>query len=178
MLVNTTVARPYAKAAFEQAQQEGNMDMWSGLLKMLDRIVHDPQMRQLMNSPRISPRQMLELISSIYGSNLSGSATNFIKILIKSNRLKIAGQISTLFEQRRALAEGRVEVNVVSAFELDAEQSKRIAEAMSKRTGKKVNISAVVDKSLIGGMIVRAGDSVIDASLRGRLTKLRNELIG
>lgn len=178
MLVKTTIARPYAKAVFEQAQAEGNMEMWSALLKMLSHIVQDPQMRHLLHSPKVSHKQLLDLLSGINGGKLSDSAANFIRVLIKSNRLKIAGQISELFEQKRSQAEGKLEVNVVSAFELDSEQSKRIAEAMGKRTGKKVNISAVVDKSLIGGMIVRAGDSVIDASLRGRLTKLRNELFG
>ena len=154
------------------------MQAWSELLGMLGRIVQDPQMRLVMNNPKVGHKQLLDLVSSICGGKLSGSATNFIKILIKANRLSIAGQISELFEEKRALAEGRIEINVVSAYELDDEQSKRIAEAMGKRTGKKVNISVVVDKSLNGGMIVRAGDSVIDASLRGRLMKLRNELIG
>ncbi len=178
MLANTTIARPYAKAVFEQAQEEGDMEMWSALLKMLGQIVQDPQMRQLLHSPKVSHKQLLDLLSSIYGGKLSASAANFIRILIKSNRLKIAGQISELFEQKRAQAEGKIEVKVVSAFALDSDQSKDIAEAMGKRTGKKVNISSVVDKSLIGGMIIQAGDSVIDASLRGRLSKLRNELIG
>ena len=83
-----------------------------------------------------------------------------------------------MFEQKRAEAEGRIEINVTSAFELDGEQSKRISEAMGKRTGRKVTISSVIDKSLIGGVIIRAGDSVIDASIRGRLNRLRTDLIG
>ena len=178
MLANTTIARPYAKAVFEQAQEEANMDMWSDLLKMLGRIMHDPQMRPVVNSPKVSHKQLLDLISSVCGDNLTASATNFIRILIKSNRLRVAGQISELFEQKRAQAEGRIEINVISAFELDDEQSRQIADAMGKRTGRKVSISTAVDKALIGGMIIRAGDSVIDASLRGRLNQLRNELIG
>ena len=178
MLAKTTIARPYAKAVFEQAQEEGNMEVWSALLKMLDRIVHDPQLRQLLNSPKISHKQLLDLVSSVCGGKLSASATNFIRVLIKLNRLVFAGQISALFEQKRAQAEGRIEINVTSAFELDGEQSKRISEAMGKRTGRKVTISSVIDKSLIGGVIIRAGDSVIDASIRGRLNRLRTDLIG
>lgn len=178
MLANTTIARPYAKAVFDQAREEGNMDTWSNLLKTLAAIVREPRMRMVLSSPKVSHKQLLELVSSVYGGQLSASATNFIRVLIKSNRLRFAAQIAELFEQKRAEAEGRIEINVVSAFELDSEQARRIAEAMGKRTGKKVSISSVVDKSLIGGMIVRAGDSVIDASLRGRLNRLRNELIG
>lgn len=178
MLANTTIARPYAKAAFEQAQQEGNLEQWSTLLKTLASIVNAPQMRNVVSSPKVSHKQLLELISGIYGAKLSDTTTNFIRVLIKANRLRIASHISTLFEEKRAQAEGRVEINVVSAYELDSEQSRRIAEVMGKRTGKKINVSSVVDKSLIGGLIIRAGDSVIDASIRGRLTKLRNDLIG
>lgn len=178
MLANTTIARPYAKAAFEQAQQEGAMEQWSTLLKTLGSIVNAPQMRNVVNSPKVSHKQLLELISSVYGAKLSDTTTNFIRVLIKANRLRIASHISTLFEEKRAQAEGRVEINVVSAYELDSEQTRRIADVMGKRTGKKINISSVVDKSLIGGLIIRAGDSVIDASIRGRLTKLRNDLIG
>lgn len=178
MLAKTTIARPYAKAVFEKAREEGNMDMWSGLLRTLAAIVREPQMRLLLNNPKVSHKQLLDLVSSVCGDNLSKSATNFIRVLIRSNRLRLAGQIAELFEQRRAEAEGRVDIHVVSAYELDADQSRRITEAMGKRTGKKVNISTLVDKSLIGGLIVRAGDSVIDASIRGRLNRLRNELIG
>jgi len=177
MLAKTTIARPYAKAVFEQAQEEGNMEVWSALLKMLDRIVHDPQMRQVLNNPKISHKQLLDLVSSVCGGKLSASITNFIRVLIKSNRLAFAREISALFEQKRAQTEGRIDINVISAFELDGEQSKRISESMGKRTGRKVTISSVIDKSLIGGVIIRAGDSVIDASIRGRLNRLRSDLI-
>ena len=178
MLANTTIARPYAKAVFEQAREEGNMDGWSTLLGTLAAIVREPQMRLILSNPKVSHAKLLELVSSVYGGKLSASATNFIRVLIKSNRLRFAGQIAELFEQKRADAEGRIDIDVISAYELDSEQAKKIAEAMGRRTGRKVNIASVVDKSLIGGMIIRAGDSVIDASLRGRLNRLRNELIG
>lgn len=178
MTANTTIARPYAKAVFEQAREEGNLDGWSTLLKTLADIVREPKMRLILSNPKISAAKLLELVSSVYGGKLSASATNFIRVLIRSNRLRLAGQISELFEQKRAEAEGRIEVNVVSAYELDADQTRRIADAMGKRTGRKVNVSSVIDPSLIGGVIIRAGDSVIDASLRGRLNRLRNELIG
>ena len=178
MLANTTIARPYARAAFEQAGEEGKLEDWSSLLKMLARIVQDPQMRLLLSNPKISGRQLLDLISGIFGGKVSKYAMNFIKVLISSDRLKYVAHISRLFEEKRAEAEGRVDINVVTAYELEPEQANRISAAMGKRLGKKITISSVVDKSLIGGMIIRAGDSVIDASLRGRLTQLRNDLIG
>jgi F-type H+-transporting ATPase subunit delta len=175
---NTTIARPYARAAFEQAQQESKLEEWSSLLKVLVRVVQDPQMRRLLSSPKVGRQQILDLISGVYRGQLSSTATNFIKVLIHTRRLRYVSHISSQFEEKRAEAESRVDINVVTAYELEADQASRISAAMGKRLGKKITISSTVDKSLIGGMIIRAGDSVIDASLRGRLTRLRNELIG
>jgi F-type H+-transporting ATPase subunit delta len=173
----TTIARPYAQAAFEQASEEAAIAEWSELLKLLGQVVADPQMQALLNNPRVNRQQLLEIVTGIGSSKLSATGMNFIKILISAGRLKHVARISTLFEQKWAVAEGRLEVNVTSAYELLPEQKNSIAEAMAKRLGKKINISSLVDQSLIGGMIVRAGDSVIDVSLRGQLNELRRTLI-
>ena len=106
----------------------------------------------------------------------SNQARNFVKILVAASRLQYASQIADLFESMRAQAEGTVDVEVSAAYELDQSQQDAIANGISARLGKKVSISANVDESLIGGAIIRAGDSVIDASLRGRLNKLSNDL--
>lgn len=178
MLDNTTIARPYARAVFEQARQEGKLEEWSSLLKTLARTVQEPRMRSLLSSPKVSREQLLDIISGVFGGQLSKSNTNFIKVLIDAGRLRYVSHISSQFEEKRAEAEGRVDIKVVTAYELEPEQVNRISAAMSKRLGKKVTVASVVDRSLIGGMVIRAGDSVIDASLRGRLNQLRNALIG
>ncbi len=178
MLDNATIARPYASAVFEYAQEEGNMEQWSSLLESLSLIVQDEQMRLILSSPKISHEQLLELITGIIGKQKSAASMNFIKVLISANRLKYVSNIYELFEKRRAEAEGRMEVNVLTAYELESNQGNKISEVMSSKLGKKVNISSVIDKSLIGGMIIKAGDSVIDASIRGRLTELHNNLTG
>jgi len=135
-------------------------------------------MRMILSSPKISDAQLLELVKEVVGDELSVTATNFIRILIQSNRLRLVPNISELFEAMRAEAEGRMDISVISAFELDQDQHTRIAEAMGKKLGKKVSITPQVNDHLIGGMIIRAGDSVIDASIRGRLTELKNSLVG
>jgi F-type H+-transporting ATPase subunit delta len=173
----TTIARPYAQAAFEQASEEAAIAQWSALLKLLGLVVADPQMQALLNNPRVSRQQLLDIVTGIGDNKLTATGMNFIKILISAGRLKHVARISTLFEQKWAAAEGRMEVNVTSAYELLPEQKNSIAEAMARRLGKKINISSLVDQSLIGGMIVRAGDSVIDVSLRGQLNELRRTLI-
>lgn len=175
---NITIARPYASAVFEQAQDEGNLEQWSLLLDNLSTIVRDPQMRMILSNPNVSDAQLLELVNDVLDEQLSTTATNFIKVLIQSNRLGFVPNISALYEDKRAEAEGRMDVNVISAYELEQGQQAQIAEAMGKKLGKKISIKPQLDNHLIGGMIIRAGDSVIDASIRGRLTELQNTLIG
>ena len=178
MIDNVTIARPYANAVFEHAQDEGNFEQWSSLLKVLSLIVQDSQMRLILSSPKISHTQLLDLVTSMIGNQISHSCLNFIKVLVAANRLQYVSNIFELFEKRRAEAEGRMEVEVSTAYELEKDQINKISDAMGKRLGKKINISSTVDRSLIGGMIIRAGDSVINASIRGRLTELQNSLIG
>ena len=177
MLEKTTIARPYAQAVFELAQESANIDEWSVALELLDRIVSDKQMRLLLNNPKVSHQQLQDLVIEIGADTLSEQAGNFVKILVSASRLQYAPQIAELFEAMRADAEGTVDVEVSSAYELDQAQQDSIADGISARLGKKVKISSTVDESLIGGAIIRAGDSVIDASLRGRLTELGNDLI-
>ncbi len=177
MLEKTTIARPYAQAVFELAQESGTVAEWSSTLDLLKRIVADPQMRVLFNNPKVSDQQLQDLVIGIAGEALSAHARNFVKILVAASRLQYAKQVAELFEGMRAEAEGTVDVEVSAAYELDQAQQDTIAKGISERLGKKVSISANIDESLIGGAIIRAGDSVIDASIRGRLTKLGNDLI-
>jgi F-type H+-transporting ATPase subunit delta len=173
---NTTIARPYALAVFEYARESGDMDKWSALLNRLSLIVQDRQMRLVLSSPKVSDEELKEILADLMGGELDNEGRNFIRILIQANRLVYVPFISDLFEKHRADAEGRMEINVHTAFKLDKKQESNIADVMGKRLGRQVTISSVVDESLIGGIIIRAGDSVIDASLRGRLTELKNSL--
>ena len=177
MQEKTTIARPYAQAVFELAQESGNIEEWSSVLALLDQIVSDSQMRQLFNNPKVSHQQLQDLVIEIGGEALSVQAQNFVKILVAASRLQYAPQITQLFAEMRADAEGTVDVEVISAYEMDDAQQNSIAERISTRLGKKVKISSTVDQSLIGGAVIRAGDSVIDASVRGRLTELGNDLV-
>ena len=176
MLENSTIARPYASAVFELAQETGQAEEWSATLELLGVLASDKNMRQLTTNPKISRQQLQDLVFEVCGDGLSGLGRNLVKILVQAGRLQYAPSIKNQYEQMRAAAEGRVEVEVVAAYALDDQQQAGIAETISERLGKQVNISTSVDESLIGGAVIRAGDSIIDASLRGRLTELRNEL--
>ena len=177
MLENSTIARPYASAVFELAQENGQVVEWSGMLGLLSLLVSNETMRQLITNPKVSRQQLQDLVLEVCGDGLSDLGRNLVKVLVRGDRLQYASSIKNQYEQMRAAAEDRVDVEVVTAYELDEQQQTRIAEIIAERLGKQVNIKTSVEDSLIGGAVIRAGDSIIDASLRGRLTELRNELI-
>ena len=177
MLENSTIARPYATAVFELAQETGQVEEWSAMLGLLGVLTSDKDMRQLITNPKVSRQQLQDLVFDVCGAGLSDLGRNLVKVLVGAGRLQYTANIKDQYEQMRATAEGKVDVEVVTAYTLDEQQQDSIAGIMAGRLGKQVNIVTSIDESLIGGAIIRAGDSVIDASLRGRLTELRNELV-
>ena len=176
MIENSTIARPYATAVFELAQETGQVEEWSAMLGILGLISSDKDMRLLITNPKVNRQQLQDLVFDVCGAGLSDLGRNLVKVLVGAGRLQYTANIKDQYEQMRAAAEGKVDVEVVTAYTLDRQQQDSIAEIIAGRLGKQVNIVTSVDESLIGGAIIRAGDSVIDASLRGRLTELRNEL--
>jgi F-type H+-transporting ATPase subunit delta len=177
MLEKTAFARPYAEAVFAQAQEENNLGKWAEMLQLLNIVASDKQMQSLIVNPRISSEQLESLVLDVCGDRLTKTGTNFVKVLLESERFVYAQQIYELFEQLRADAEGVLEVEVISAFQMESDQVARIADTMKNRYGKRIEMSTRIDESLIGGIIIRAGDSVIDASLRGGLKQLSQEFM-
>lgn len=174
MLEKATIARPYANAAFNQAIDEGKLSEWSAMLNLLSAIVSVDNMSSVISNPKLSSEQLFQFITDIGGDKFSQTGKNFIRILIDAERIVLATKVFELFEQKRAAAEGMSDVDVVSAYPLDDAQVNGISESISKRLGKKIEVNTEEDKDLIGGVIIRAGDSVIDASLRGRLKELNS----
>ncbi len=147
------------------------------MIGLLTIIVSDPLMKGVMANPRVKRDQLAELIIDVGGKVFSDTGKNFVRVLAENNRLSYLPQVRAIFEEEKAEFEGRSQVEVTSAFDLDDEQKQRITSAMSKRLGTEVDLSVRVDDSLIGGVIIRAGDLVIDASLRGRMNRLANSLL-
>ena len=174
MLEKATIARPYAEAAFAQALEEGQLNEWSAFLSKLNQIISDENMRGVLHHPHLSHDQLAQFIVDIYGEGLSQTQNNFISLLVEAERISLAKELFVLFEQKKAAAEGISDVEVISAFTLDQAQLDTISQAIAKRLGKQVEITTEEDKELIGGVIIRAGDAVVDASVRGRLKELTN----
>ena len=170
------IARPYAVAAFKQAEEEGRLGEWAGMLDLLAAIARDPTVSGLIANPRVDRTRLVEFFVDVCGERLSGTGRNFVKVVAQYGRLALLPDISERFAEERAAREGRNHVLVTSAFKLSKAQRTRIAAAMQKRLGTKVTLDCAVDNTLIGGVVIRAGDLVIDASLRGRLGQLAQTL--
>jgi F-type H+-transporting ATPase subunit delta len=169
---NTKTARPYAIAAFQQAQEEGDTGRWSDMLSLLATVAADPTMAGLVANPKVKRQQLAELIIDVCGDVLSETGRNFVRILAENRRLNIIREIAAAYEMERSRAERRSDVRVTSAFELSPAEQNAITVAMTKRFATKVDLSVEVDPALIGGIVIRSGDTVIDGSLRGQLAKL------
>jgi F-type H+-transporting ATPase subunit delta len=176
MQEKTTIARPYAQAVFETASEESKLNEWSEMLGLLDSIVSDAQMQAVLSNPKLDAAALTDFVLGVSGDSLNETGSNLVKVLADARRLAILPEINNLFEQLKAEAEGVIEVTVTSAYELAADQQAAISEAMAKRLGRKVEITSDIDDSLIGGVVIRAGDSVIDASVKGRLKALATQM--
>lgn len=172
----TTLARPYANAVFELAREQGEYDKWSQMLAFMSAVAHDGTMRALLDSPRLDEEQAAELFISVCKEQIDEQGQNFVKLLAENRRIALLPEITALYEFMRSEAEGRISAEVVSAQDITPSQIQTIAKALKARLGREVNVTTRTDKSLLGGAIIRAGDLVIDGSIRGRLNQLSTAL--
>jgi len=172
MSQNTTLARPYAKAAFEVANQSGDLTSWSAMLHTVSAVVTSSKVNELLSLPSQSGEQQAARVVEICGDEIDKQVASFIAILAENKRLSLMPEIVELFDALKAIQEKRVDVEVISAYALDEAAENKLKEALKKRLQREVSLSSRVDQSLLGGLILRTDDMVIDGSLRGRLNKL------
>jgi len=172
MAEKMTIARPYARAVFEVAQEHATLPAWSDFLQVAAHTVADPEFGMLLGNPKIATSRLTALLFELCGDGPGPMANNLLELLAENGRLAYLPEICLEFERLRAEAENVVEVHVASAVALSEEQQQAIVAAMKKRLGKDVRLQCDIDASLIGGAVIRAGDLVIDGSLMGRLERL------
>jgi len=171
-----TLARPYAKAAFEVALQDKDLDGWSKMLGLSAALSADKSVNALLSSPALAGTDQAQALIDVGGDEFVEKGQNFIHLLAQNKRLPLLPQISNLFEEFKANQEKTVDVEVTTAFEVSPEIAEKLAKALSKRLQREIKLETSVDKGLIGGAVIRAGDSVIDSSVRGKLTKLAESM--
>jgi len=167
-----TLARPYANAAFDYAVEHNALGDWLRQLRVAAAVAADAKIEQVIASPALTSEQQANTLIELCGGELSEQVRNFIRALAGNKRLPLLPEIADLFEQLKANRENTVNVEIASAFPLDDAMSERLAQALRGKLQREVTINTVVDKSLLGGVLVRSGDVVIDGSVRGRLEKL------
>lgn len=177
MAEKATIARPYARAAFEFAQAQGAFKQWSESLAIAAAVASDPAVAKLLNHPRVTATQLVELISEVAGPRLDSSAHNFIATLAHNRRLGLLPHIAAMYETLRADVEGVADVSVVSAVPLEPAQQQRLTAALKTRLKREVRLHCTVEPELLGGAVVRYGDLVIDGSVKERLARLTAALV-
>lgn len=172
----STTARPYARAVFETAREKASQTQWSESLALMSLVANDPTMNDVLDNPKITKVQKGELFASVCGDKIDDNGKNLLTLLAENGRLLELPEIAEQFETLRSADEGIVEAQITSAFALDSDQESALKESLKKKLGSDVSLTTSVDESLIGGVIVQAGDMVIDGSIRSQIAALSNAL--
>lgn len=168
----STLARPYAKAAFEYAVDNNQLAPWYEQLATVAAVAADDSMAGVLNNPSLTAAQQAGKLGDVCGEVLSAELRNFIAVLASNKRLALLPEIYALFSEYKANREKTVDVEVISAFDLADSARNRLAEVLGNKLERQVEVRTSTDSNLLGGVLIRAGDLVIDGSVRGRLNKL------
>ncbi|MDF7666561.1 F0F1 ATP synthase subunit delta [Orbaceae bacterium ESL0727] len=170
-----TIARPYAKAAFDFAIEHNSIQAWQTMLGLASEVSQNDQVKNILTSD-MKPESVAKIMTDICKDVLDDYGCNFIKVMAENKRLYLLPEVLTLFNQYYLEREEVADVDVISASELTKTQLSKIAEAVEQRLSRKVKLKCQIDESLISGFIIRTGDMVIDSSIRGRLNRLNDVL--
>ncbi len=172
-----TLARPYAAAAFKRAKETSSTTQWSESLAFMSAVMASEEMLKVVSNPKVNKDKLAELVIDICKGHTDSEGVNFLKLLLQNNRLSLLPFIAGQFEALKAEDEGYVDVEVISAYAFTKEAKQKFSATLEKKFDKKIHMNVTVDKSLIGGVLVRAGDRVIDGSVRGQLQQLQKALL-
>lgn len=171
MAENVTIARPYAEAAFKQADGAGALGPWSEAIERMALAASDPQMKDLINDPKLGEDKLADLFVGVVG-DLDDTQKNFVRVLVENERLLVLPEIRDLFVELKNEREGTLDADIESAFELDDATLNTLTQTLEAKFKTKLNVSVSVNPELIGGVTVTVGDDVIDASVRGKLANM------
>ena len=171
-----TLARPYANAAFDVARGSAQLSVWARFLGLMAAATAEPKLHTLIGSPSVKATRKAEIISGLCGDDVTDVVSRFVRVLAENKRLALLPNIFAQFEALRAQEEKSLDVEVVSAFEMSDAEMQALTVALKTRFDRDVRLESSVDASLLGGAIIRAGDTVIDGSIRGKMKKMTETL--
>jgi F-type H+-transporting ATPase subunit delta len=185
MADNNTIARPYARAAFAVARQDDALAELSDSLNVAKELLSDGRVEKFLGNPSLTDDERLKFLTGLFASAVGESSvfaggsehgSNFLKLLLEYGRVPVLPEIADHFDALKAQIENTVDVTITSAAPLGSALQQTVAKALKERLGREVNLTTEIDENLIGGAVIRAGDVVIDGSLRARLEGLSNAL--
>ena len=165
----TAVARPYAHAVAHLARGADSWQAWSDMLAWAARVAADPRVTTLLGVPGVAPERVARIVLAVCGERLNAEGANFVRLLAENRRLGCLPEIAHLFEEIKAGQEGVLAASITSAYPLSEDQLAGLVAKLEARYGRRIEASREVDASLIGGVVIRVGDEVMDASMRGKL---------
>jgi F-type H+-transporting ATPase subunit delta len=168
----SNVARPYAQAVFELARDADDLAGWSDQLNLLAAIAGDSDMQSLLNNPAFSKQQQIDLILDLCDDKLSSDGANLVKLLVANERVDALGDITEIYAEKRDQEESVIEADMITATAINEAQQQTFSDALAKRLGRRVKLNFEVDQDLIGGAVIRAGDWVVDGSVKAQLEQL------
>ncbi|MDO9106934.1 MAG: F0F1 ATP synthase subunit delta [Methylovulum sp.] len=171
-----TLARPYASAVFKRAKETSSAGKWSQSLAFMSAVLNNGEISVLLDNPRVGKQELLGFMLDICQGQVDEEGANFLALLVHNNRLALVSTVARLFETYKADDEGYVDVEVATAYEFSEDARLQFSATLEKAWGKKIHMNVILDKSLIGGVLVRAGDKVIDGSIRGQLQHMQKTL--
>ena len=183
MADHNTIARPSAQAAFDVAREAGELSQWANSLEIAAQLFEDGRVAKFLSNPTLDDAKRLEFLHGLFGKARAATfaggdkrGTNFLKLLIEYDRVAVLPEVAAHFDKLKDEIENAVDVTVASATPLSSAQQSAITKALTARLGRTVNLTTEINESLIGGAVIRAGDVVIDGSLRARLEGLGHAL--
>lgn len=171
----TTIARPYAKAAFDFAVESQAIASWYEMLFFAAEVAKNEDIVAFLAGSH-SPEVTSDLFIKVCGEQLNDNGQNFIKVMAENGRLVALPAVAELFEELKAQYENEIEVDITSATEMTEAQQSALVNSLEKRLARKIKLNCNVDGAIVGGLYIKAGDTVIDATLRGKLEKLSTVL--
>lgn len=172
----TTIARPYANAVYQVASETKTEKSWSAALELMSAVVANEDMIVMLDNPRLKKEHKGELFLQVVGNKLSEPQRNLVRLMAENGRLKIMPDVAEQFEVYRAAAEGKIDAVALSAFPLTKKQQSAITQSLKDKLGVEVTLTTSIDESLIGGVVIKAGDTIIDGSMKSQLAMLANAL--
>ena len=172
----TTTARPYANAIYQVASENKTEKSWGEALELMSAVVANKDMIRMLDNPRLKKEQKGELFLNVVGDKLSEQQQNLVRLMAENGRLKILPEVAQQFEVYRTIAEGKIDAVAVSAFPLTKAQESAITQSLKDKLGREVTLTTSTDESLIGGVVIKAGDTIIDGSIKAQLALLANAL--